>query len=62
MKDYSKKTKAELRQVREIAYERDLSGCLAIVYEQLGAWQAGKISAFDANDLIHKYHDGTRSV
>ena len=58
MNEYSKETKKSLRELAGLAYERDMSRCLEVLYEHFKTWENGGISPFDLNDLIHEYHDG----
>ena len=57
MNDLTKKQKKHLRELTEIAYERDLSRCLEVVSKNFDAWKKNEISTWDLNQLIHEYHN-----
>jgi len=54
-------TKAERRKLRELAnlaYERDLTDALRELAADFAAWKGKSINAFDLSDSIHEFHDG----
>ncbi|WP_316366528.1 hypothetical protein [Candidatus Thiodiazotropha sp. CDECU1] len=40
-----------------LAYERDLSQCLEVIYSDFNKWKSDEISVWDLNDRIHEFHD-----
>jgi hypothetical protein len=57
MDKLTKKQKRHLKELAEIAYERDITRCLGVVEDMFKAWRANDISAWDLNNKIHEYHD-----
>jgi hypothetical protein len=53
----SKKRKI-LKQLASTAYERELTALLEELGTRFNEWQAGKLSPWDLNSHIHRYHDG----
>ena len=54
-------TKAEsrkLRELAELAYDRELSAGLNELGEDFTRWRANDINAFDLSDAIHEFHNG----
>ncbi len=58
MTDTPKTIKRMLRTWTAVAHERDLSQALSELHGDFGRWTRGEISAFDLNDLVHRFHDG----
>jgi hypothetical protein len=58
MKEMTKAQKRHLRDLASIAYERELAGALRNLLGHFTAWQAGKITAWDLNELVHEHHNG----
>ncbi len=56
--DASKRLKRLVREWAAVAHDRELSKALAELYAQFDRWQRGEITAWDLNDLIHRFHDG----
>ena len=53
-----KKQKKILRQLRDTAYERELSQELEKLYRDFKKWRNKEVDGFALNDLIHKHHKG----
>lgn len=53
----SKKQRAELRKLRDLAWERELGAELRVLREQIDTWETGAITAFAVTDAIHEFHD-----
>ena len=56
MERLSKKEKRHLRELTELAYERDLERCLEILAQTFDAWRKNDISVWDLDRKIHEYH------
>ena len=58
MDRYSKAQRKKLRQLKDIAYERELDHALEKLYQKFQKWRNKEIDGFELNDLIHKHHQG----
>jgi hypothetical protein len=58
MDRYTKAQRKKLRQLKDIAYERELDQALEKLYKKFQKWQNKEINGFELNDLIHKHHQG----
>ncbi len=47
-----------MRQLKDIAYERELDQELSELYQDFQKWRNKEIDGFELNDLIHKHHQG----
>jgi hypothetical protein len=47
-----------LRDLAELAYERELSRELSDLEEDFKRWRAGETNAFDLSEAIHEFHQG----
>ena len=56
MEKLSKKQKRHLRELTELAYERDLERCLEVLAQKFDAWRKNDISVWDLDRKIHEYH------
>lgn len=54
----SKAERRELRQLVELAHDRELSSAAADLMARFADWRAGKMNVFELNEQIHMYHDG----
>ena len=59
MDRYSKSQRKKLRQLKDIAYERELDQELSELYQDFQKWWNKEIDGFELNGLIHKYHQGS---
>lgn len=59
MQDSPKHLKRLVREWAGIAHERDLRNALRDLRTHFDRWEHGDISAFELNDLIHRYHQET---
>jgi hypothetical protein len=57
-KSLSKAERRELRQLVELAHDRELSSAAADLMARFADWRAGKMNVFELNEQIHRYHDG----
>lgn len=48
----------KLRELANIAYERELSNHLSKLRDEFDAWGSGKISSSELSDRIRKFHNG----
>lgn len=58
MRDLSKPIKRVLRQLMDLAYERELHRELEKLDQSFANWRDGTINSFELNELIHKHHNG----
>lgn len=58
MKVYSKKEKKKLRELADLAYERELNNALNKLEEKFVSWKKGSIGSFELSHEIHLYHNG----
>lgn len=58
MKKLSKNEKKHLRQLSELAYEKELSFYLDDLRSRFDEWKNGKLDVWELSDVIHKFHDG----
>lgn len=58
MRERTKAQKRHLRDLATIAYDRELSEALNDLQGHFTRWQAGEITAWDLNELIHNHHNG----
>lgn len=56
--EHPKQIKRQIRELKAQAHENELALELAKLAGHFDAWRAGKISAGELTDLIHKYHNG----
>jgi len=54
----TKKMRKQLRELAWTAYKREMDLALNELYDQFPNWKDKKITEFDMNELIHKFHDG----
>jgi hypothetical protein len=58
MHDLPKAVRRAVRELAGVAYERELAAELAKMRSEFDAWTAGKVSPFDLERTIHKFHNG----
>ena len=54
---FTKAERKELRRLAGVAYERELAKALESLERKFGQWRKNKITAFELNDFIHKFHN-----
>jgi hypothetical protein len=52
----SKELRRRLRELARLAYERELSRELELVFQHFEAWKRGEKNAFDLSEEIHRFH------
>jgi len=57
-KESDKTQRRRLRELAELAYERELSRELADLEVEFRRWRAGETNAFDLSEAIHHFHQG----
>ena len=63
MGDVPKHIERLVREWAGIAHERDLGRALEELHAHFERWRRGEISAFDLDDLVHRYHqDASRDI
>jgi hypothetical protein len=55
----SKKVGKQMRELAQLAYERDLTRSIEDLQEQMKAWQAGKMTVWEIEQDIHIFHNKT---
>ena len=55
----SKKVGKQMRELAQLAYERDLSRSIEDLQERMKAWEAGKMTVWDLEQDIHIFHNKT---
>lgn len=60
MTDLTKKQRRQVRELLELARERELAKALAELGGPFQQWRAGETSAHDLDTAIHEYHTGPR--
>lgn len=58
MEQAPKQLKRLVREWARIAHDRELSKALLELHTHFDRWRRGEITAWDLNDLIHRFHDG----
>jgi len=59
MQNLTKNEKRKFRRLAEVAYNREMTNALEALYEKFREWKENKIDAFELNEHIHKFHNGT---
>jgi hypothetical protein len=59
MPDIPKPIKRQMRELAGQAYEIELSKELDKLLEKFNAWKAGQMDAFELEEHIHRFHNGT---
>lgn len=57
-RELTKEQRRRLRELSDVAYERDLSNELTKLELQFKQWRSGEIDAFALSDAIHRFHQG----
>ncbi|HYK05765.1 MAG TPA: hypothetical protein VE974_28725 [Thermoanaerobaculia bacterium] len=58
MHEPSKALKRAIRQLADIAYERELASALEALHQQFSSWRNGELDPFELTDAIHRFHNG----
>jgi hypothetical protein len=58
MNDQPKALKRAIRQLADMAYERELASALEALHQQFGSWRNGETGPFELSDAIHRFHNG----
>ena len=58
MSNVTKRTRKMLRELAGVAYERELTTRLEGLAEEFDAWRAGRLSPWDLENAIHRFHNG----
>ena len=53
----SRKTAKQLRELAQVAYERDLSRCIDELHSQMADWKNGQMTVWDIEQSIHEFHN-----
>jgi len=55
---WSKKERRELRELQDLAWERELEEALQSLCKDFKRWEGGEITVFELSDRIHEFHNG----
>jgi hypothetical protein len=55
---FNKSIRKKLRELADIAHDRELGQHLSALQEEFGSWKSGNISPHELSDRIHEFHDG----
>jgi hypothetical protein len=58
MDEPPKALKRAIRQLADMAYERELASALEALHQQFSSWRNGAIGPFELSDAIHRFHNG----
>ena len=58
MKEYSRTEKRRLRELAEIAYERELKKSLTVLAATFDQWKSSKITSLELSQLLHEFDRG----
>ncbi|HEY5959236.1 MAG TPA: hypothetical protein VIV60_21910 [Polyangiaceae bacterium] len=56
--DLSKAARRKIRELANVAHERELAAELRRLDELFSRWRSGELDPHDLNDAIHRFHDG----
>lgn len=56
--EFSKQDRRAIRNLADLAWERELRRELQTLSKTIHEMEGGSISPFEANDKIHRFHDG----
>jgi len=57
-RDLGRRLRRQLRQLADLAWERELSNELSNLATSFDEWKAGKLEPHELSDRIHKFHHG----
>ena len=57
MERYTKIIRRKLRELSNLAHDRELNQKLAELYKEFQRWENGEIHGLQLHDLIHEYHN-----
>jgi hypothetical protein len=57
-REFTRSQRFKLRQISELAYERELSRELAVLEADFQRWRSGQLKAKELCDRIHEFHQG----
>ena len=58
MQDFSRSIRKRLRELADLAYQRELDAVLRELDSSFADWRRGDIDGFQLSDLIHEFHQG----
>ena len=59
MAQIPKTSRKQLRELAQIAYEREMTHHLNELAEKFEKWKKNEITSSDLNELVHNFHNGT---
>jgi hypothetical protein len=59
MQEVSKRIERLVREWAAVAHDRELGKALSELRAQFERWERGEINAFELNELVHQFHQGT---
>lgn len=58
MHDLPKAARRAIRDLASLAYERELADELTKLHAKFDAWNAGQMTPFELEQVVHQFHDG----
>jgi hypothetical protein len=52
-----RKIDKQMKELAQLAYERDLSRCIDVLHAQMSEWKDGRMSVWDIDQSIHEFHN-----
>jgi len=52
-----RKIDKRMKELAQLAYERDLSRCIDVLHGQMNEWKDGKMTVWDIEQSIHGFHN-----
>jgi hypothetical protein len=56
-RDFGRRHRRALRELADLAWERELSAELTTLAASFDEWKAGRLGPHDLSDRIHRFHD-----
>src|SRR6185369_11341487 len=53
----SRKIDKRMKELAQLAYERDISRCIDVLHAQMNEWKEGKTTVWDIEQSIHEFHN-----
>lgn len=53
----SQKIDKQMKELAQLAYERDLSRCIDVLHAQMREWKEGRMTVWDIEQSIHEFHN-----
>lgn len=53
----ARKIDKRMKELAQLAYERDISRCIDVLHAQMNEWKDGKMTVWDIEQSIHEFHN-----